>query len=253
MNLEKVGNFIAELRKEKGLTQEKLGEQLGASGKTISKWERGVNAPDIALLNSLSTILGVDIKEILNGERKAEKNLSKKRKKLIIKIIIVIFLLLILLFPMLFTISNYNTVRIYNIESKTDKYFVSGFIMYNKERNLLLIHNIDLLDHNIGTELEDKVKNIIIGVHSGNKTIFSVSYDVASGEDLQTINSYLLNRTYYVDEVVKQEKNILSEGTDLNKLKLVIQYKNQQDKVKKITIPLTVSKEYSNNKLFGGV
>ena len=90
MNLEKVGNFIAELRKEKGLTQEKLGEQLGVSGKTISKWERGVNAPDIALLNSLSTILGVDIKEILNGERKAEKNLSKKRKKLIIKIIIVI-------------------------------------------------------------------------------------------------------------------------------------------------------------------
>lgn len=76
---------------------------------------------------------------------------------------------------------------------------------------------------------------------------------MASGEDLQTINSYLLNRTYYVDEVVKQEKNILSEGTDLNKLKLVIQYKNQQDKVKKITIPLTVSKEYSNNKLFGGV
>ena len=78
MNLEKVGNFIAELRKEKGLTQEKLGEQLGVSGKTISKWERGVNAPDIALLNSLSTILGVDIKEILNGERKAEKNLDRK-------------------------------------------------------------------------------------------------------------------------------------------------------------------------------
>ena len=81
MNLKKVGKFISDLRKEKGLTQEKLGEQLGVSPKTISKWERGVNAPDISLLDSLSIILEVDIKEILNGERIPKNNASKKHKK----------------------------------------------------------------------------------------------------------------------------------------------------------------------------
>lgn len=246
MDLKHVGNFIATLRKEKGLTQEKLGEQLGVSSKTISKWERGVNAPDISLLESLSNILGVDIKEILNGERITKNSLSKKHRKTIIKIVVGIFLIVLLSFPILFTIFNYNTVQIYDIRSKTDKYFVTGFIMYNKKRNILLIHNIDLYDKNVGTEKEDKVKNIILGVHSGSKTVFSVSYDVSPGEDLQTINSYLLNRTYYVDEVVEDGTEVFGEGTNLNRLKIVIQYKNQQNKIKKVVIPLIVSREYSN-------
>ena len=118
--------------------------------------------------------------------------------------------------------------------------------MYNKKRNILLIHNIDLYDKNVGTEKEDKVKNIILGVHSGSKTVFSVSYDVSPGEDLQTINSYLLNRTYYVDEVVEDGTEVFGEGTNLNRLKIVIQYKNQQNKIKKVVIPLIVSREYSN-------
>lgn len=246
MDLKHVGNFIATLRKEKGLTQEKLGEQLGVSSKTVSKWERGVNAPDISLLESLSNILDVDIKEILNGERISKNSLSKKHRRTIIKIIIAIFLVILLSFPVLFTIFNYNTVQIYNIKSKTDKYFVTGFIMYNKERNVLLINNIDLYDKNVGTEKEDKIKSIIIGVHSGDKVVFSVSYDVSPGEDLQTISSYLLNRTYYVDEVVEDGMEVFGEGTNLNRLKIVIQYKNQQDKIKKVVIPLIVSREYSN-------
>lgn len=60
MDLQKVGRFIAEHRKIKKLTQDKLGEQLGVNGKTISKWERGVNAPDISVLNRLSEILEVN-------------------------------------------------------------------------------------------------------------------------------------------------------------------------------------------------
>lgn len=246
MDLKHVGNFIATLRKEKGLTQEKLGEQLGVSSKTVSKWERGVNAPDIFLLESLSNILDVDIKEILNGERISKNSLSKKHRRTIIKIITAIFLVILLSFPVLFTIFNYNTVQIYNIKSKTDKYFVTGFIMYNKERNVLLINNIDLYDKNVGTEKEDKIKSIIIGVHSGDKVVFSVSYDVSPGEDLQTISSYLLNRTYYVDEVVEDGMEVFGGGTNLNRLKIVIQYKNQQDKIKKVVIPLIVSREYSN-------
>ena len=54
MDLNKVGTFIANLRKEKDLTQAKLGELLGVNDKTVSRWETGKNAPDISILNDLS-------------------------------------------------------------------------------------------------------------------------------------------------------------------------------------------------------
>ena len=54
MDLQKVGKFIAETRKKRGLTQSQLGEELGLSGKAISKWERGISAPDISILNDIS-------------------------------------------------------------------------------------------------------------------------------------------------------------------------------------------------------
>ena len=80
MNLGKVGKFIAEKRKEKGYTQEKMGEMLGVNGKTISKWERGVNAPDISLLSEISILLGITLDELLKGEsvfdKKKENNID---------------------------------------------------------------------------------------------------------------------------------------------------------------------------------
>ena len=54
MDSKKVGKYISKLRKEKGLTQEKLAEKIGVSSKTISKWETGINIPDTNLLFELS-------------------------------------------------------------------------------------------------------------------------------------------------------------------------------------------------------
>lgn len=69
MNQEKTGLFIAQLRKEKAMTQRELAARLGITDKAVSKWERGLGCPDISLLNSLSEILGVTTSELLNGER----------------------------------------------------------------------------------------------------------------------------------------------------------------------------------------
>lgn len=66
----KIGNFLKELRKEKGLTQEQLAEEFNVSGKTISRWENGNNMPDISILVELSEFYNVDIREIIDGERK---------------------------------------------------------------------------------------------------------------------------------------------------------------------------------------
>ena len=73
INNEKFGEFILELRKEKGLTQKELAEKLYISDKAVSKWERGLSMPDIALLMPLSQIFSVTTTELLSGKR-IEKN-----------------------------------------------------------------------------------------------------------------------------------------------------------------------------------
>ena len=72
MEQKKIGSFLKELRKEKGITQEEFAEKLNVSGRTISRWETGSNMPDISLLVEISEFFGVSITEIINGERKSE-------------------------------------------------------------------------------------------------------------------------------------------------------------------------------------
>ena len=68
----KIGGFLKDLRKEKGITQEQLAEKLGVSGRTISRWETGNNMPDISLLVEIAEYFDVSIPEIIKGKRKSE-------------------------------------------------------------------------------------------------------------------------------------------------------------------------------------
>ena len=85
MDLISIGKFIAELRKQKGLTQEQLGEQIGVSNKTVSRWETGVYMPPADALMKMSELFGVTVNELLSGKRlseqeymvAAEKNLNQ--------------------------------------------------------------------------------------------------------------------------------------------------------------------------------
>ncbi len=73
MDLNKTGNLISTIRKEKGLTQKQLAEKLDISEKTVSKWERGSGLPDVSLMLPLCKVLEIDVNELLSGERLAEK------------------------------------------------------------------------------------------------------------------------------------------------------------------------------------
>ena len=97
MNQEKIGKFIAKLRKQKNMTQQELAKKLGVTDRAISKWENGRGLPDYSLLQNLCDALSVSINELFSGEKiskenykeKAEENMSKlindnynKKKKL---------------------------------------------------------------------------------------------------------------------------------------------------------------------------
>lgn len=72
MDVVKIGKFIAELRKQQGLTQEQLGEKVGVTNKTVSRWETGVYLPPADALLAMSEMFGVTINEILSGKRLSE-------------------------------------------------------------------------------------------------------------------------------------------------------------------------------------
>jgi transcriptional regulator with XRE-family HTH domain len=81
----KIGKFLQELRKEKRLTQEQLAEQIGVSRRTVSRWETGSNLPDLDVLIELSDIYSVDLREILNGERKSEQ-MNEELKETVLQV-----------------------------------------------------------------------------------------------------------------------------------------------------------------------
>lgn len=80
MDYKKIGSFIADLRKEKNLTQKDLADSLYITDRAVSKWERGKGCPDISLLDDLSKILDISIIEILKGERMNKKEQIKNNE-----------------------------------------------------------------------------------------------------------------------------------------------------------------------------
>lgn len=81
----KIGAFLRELRKEKELTQEQLAERFGVSSRSVSRWENGNTMPELGILVELADFFEVDIKEVIDGERKSE-TMEKEEKETLRKV-----------------------------------------------------------------------------------------------------------------------------------------------------------------------
>ena len=86
MDQVKIGKFIAQLRRENGMTQESLGESLGVTNKTISRWETGAYMPDIEMLQLLGQKFGDSINEILAGQRLSDEEFRQKAEENVIAV-----------------------------------------------------------------------------------------------------------------------------------------------------------------------
>ena len=131
----KIGAFIAALRKEQGLTQRQLAEELGISDKTVSKWETGKGLPEVSLMLPLCQRLGISVNELLSGERleqenyeqRAEENMlnlmidSKKKELKRLKIESAVWILFILMIRLSFTY-DFADVLLYTM--------AWGFLLY---------------------------------------------------------------------------------------------------------------------------
>ena len=70
------GAFVAQLRKEQGLTQKELADRLNVTDKAVSKWETGKGFPDVKLLEPLAQALGISLVELIRGEKDPRDSLT---------------------------------------------------------------------------------------------------------------------------------------------------------------------------------
>lgn len=85
MDQKKIGRFLKELRNQKELTQEQLAEQFCVSSRTVSRWENGNNMPDLDILIEIADFYDVDLRELLDGERKSG-NMNEEMKETLGKV-----------------------------------------------------------------------------------------------------------------------------------------------------------------------
>lgn len=136
MNIQKIGEFLKELRKKNNMTQEQLGERVGVTNKTISRWETGKYMPPIECLKLLSDIYQISINEILAGEKLNEENYKEAAE-------------------------NNIALTLEEIEAKGKKFENTMFIIMGIT-SLLAIASMFLLPDGNGLTTAEKVKEIVV-------------------------------------------------------------------------------------------
>ena len=86
MDTKKIGAFLKQCRKEKNLTQEQLVEKFEVSARTVSRWETGINMPDLSILVQLAEYYDVEMRELLDGER--SQTMNKEMKETLDKVVV---------------------------------------------------------------------------------------------------------------------------------------------------------------------
>lgn len=122
MDQQKMGAFLKKLRNEKNLTQEQLAEKFGVSRRSVSRWEGGYNLPDIDILIEMSEFYEVELKELLNGERK-NKQMENKENEMVV------------------LVTDYNIEKNMKDAKVAIGFFIAGFIGVILS---IILHKVDI-------------------------------------------------------------------------------------------------------------
>ena len=245
----KVGSYLLCLRKERNLTQEELAERINVSSKTISKWEVGINIPDTVSLYKLSKEYNVQIQDILNGGEvhdESENNDSIKNginfynrlfKRKVMKIVVLIIIVVVSLFSILYTISNYNRVLMYDIDTDDANFQIKGYLITNSEESIFIINTIRYLGNDGGTIDSTLIKFYGITIGNNNNNYYNIMKECTYNE--KSLNEILedIKISFIVKENNIDNNNILIKFIDVN------------GNIYKYNINLVMKKHYSNNKI----
>lgn len=227
MDSNKFGNFIRELRIEKGLSQEELGNKLFVHRTTINKWEKGNVIPLNDTLINISEFFDVSVDELLNGKRNEinedrssinhiliDMIKSMKKYKLVLLGMFLMLILMCIMFFIYYFITNYNSVHVYRVYGSNDNINTrDGLVLFSKDRLYFRLGNFynlkeELIDNNISMIslyimhsnektilIEDSSKELIVELSSSKELLMSalenddkIYIDVYTDDKIETIN-----------------------------------------------------------------
>ena len=142
MNQEKIGKFIAELRKEKNVTQQELADRLGITDRAVSNWENGRRLPDLSMITILAKELNVEVSELLNAKKMSKEELEILRD----------------------TLNNtllYSENEKNNKKEKINKYFRLGLLCILV---VILDHQFELLSYIFKGNIPDFIDGALCGL-----------------------------------------------------------------------------------------
>jgi len=241
-----IGDFIAELRKEKKMTQKDLGEILNVDAKKISKWEKNIIFPDAMLLNDIAEALGVSTKELLQGKRDStstsdmnveeskieiDKDIADningyvkhEKRKIIIAVSLIVSLILIITIIITTTIlssRSYYENKIYVARGENEDFRIEAKMIKSEsnQNNILIINNMEYISDNVGTADEPLITNLTLSVVIDGETKYSNSQDFNTETPLQIAMTGKM--LYFENFVISGEK-----------IELMIDFKNQNEEL----------------------
>lgn len=213
MNQEKIGKYISELRKSKGLTQVELADMLGVTFQAVSKWERGKNTPDIAVLKDISRIFNVDIDDILNGETKKKINNNK-----LYYILAGVFALTLLIIVIILLYNNNHSFEFKQISTSCDNFNIAGSMAYNKDKTSLYISSVEFCGSD-DNEIYENIGCTLYEDHDGEEIEISsckIDKNISLEEYLKdvriSVDNYELSCTNMLDSELYLEINATLEN-----------------------------------------
>lgn len=231
---------IYRIRQERKLTQKEIGDIIGVSDRTISKWENGTTVPDLCQIRNICKKLEISPSLLIKSEKKLRDNITNLRRKMgkilnyILHNIFLITFILVFMLLLLYFINNYNSIKIYDLKYNSENIsFENGYLFKTKVTNILIINDIKInkIKYN---PIDTKVK--LYTLVNGDKKIIYTSENLnniyieenKSGADLLSKD---------VIESIKQNLYLLIETTDENNNEY--NYECQ----------ITFKEKYNNNKL----
>ena len=231
---------IYRIRQERKLTQKEIGDIIGVSDRTISKWENGTTVPDLCQIRNICKKLEISPSLLIKSEKKLSDNITNLRREIgkilnyILHNIFLITFILVFMLLLLYFINNYNSIKIYDLKYNSENIsFENGYLFKTKVTNILIINDIKInkIKYN---PIDTKVK--LYTLVNGDKKIIYTSENLnniyieenKSGADLLSKD---------VIESIKQNLYLLIETTDENNNEY--NYECQ----------ITFKEKYKNNKL----
>ena len=215
MDQEKFGKIIKDIRKKHNLTQKDLADKYNVTYQAVSKWENGINLPDISLIKKICEDYDIDINNVLDVK-------SKKKNKLLYIIILLVIILGILL---IIKFNSNDDFEFKTLTTNCGDFKITGSISYNKNKSAIYISNIDYC----GGDDTETYKEISCTLYEKNNDTTKVISGCKSNKNIK-LEDYLKNVNISVDNYVKDckeysENSLYLEINALNKNNKTINYK----------------------------